>query len=125
MKLQSVPSYSQGAQDKALLAMTIGQAFDRTAARYPQGEALVVRHQQQRYTWAQLAEAVDLHARALLALGLQAGDRLGVWAPNGAEWFISQFASAKIGVILVNNNPAYRLSELEYVLKQSACQWLV
>jgi len=125
MKLQSVPSYSQGAQDKALLAMTIGQAFDRTAARYPQGEALVVRHQQQRYTWAQLAEAVDLHARALLALGLQAGDRLGVWAPNGAEWFICQFASAKIGVILVNINPAYRLSELEYVLKQSACQWLV
>lgn len=125
MKLQSVPSYSQGAQDKALLAMTIGQAFDRTAARYPQGEALVVRHQQQRYTWAQLAAVVDLHARALLSLGLQAGDRLGVWAPNGAEWFISQFASAKIGVILVNINPAYRLSELEYVLKQSACQWLV
>ena len=125
MKLQSVPSYSQGALDKPLLAMTIGQAFDRTAARYPQGEALVVRHQQQRYTWAQLARVVDLHARALLALGLQAGDRLGVWAPNGAEWFISQFASAKIGVILVNINPAYRLSELEYVLKQSACQWLV
>ena len=125
MKLQSVPSYSQGALDKPLLAMTIGQAFDRTVARYPQGEALVVRHQQQRYTWAQLAEAVDLHARALLALGLQAGDRLGVWAPNGAEWFICQFASAKIGVILVNINPAYRLSELEYVLKQSACQWLV
>ena len=125
MKLQSVPSYSQGALDKPLLAMTIGQAFDRTAARYPQGEALVVRHQQQRYTWAQLAAVVDLHARALLALGLQAGDRLGVWAPNGAEWFISQFASAKIGVILVNINPAYRLSELEYVLKQSACQWLV
>ena len=125
MKLQSVPSYSQGALDKPLLAMTIGQAFDQTAARYPQGEALVVRHQQQRYTWAQLAEEVDLYARALLALGLQAGDRLGVWAPNGAEWFISQFASAKIGVILVNINPAYRLSELEYVLKQSACQWLV
>lgn len=125
MKLQSVPSYSQGALDKPLLAMTIGQAFDQTAARYPQGEALVVRHQQQRYTWAQLAEEVDLHARALLALGLQAGDRLGVWALNGAEWFISQFASAKIGVILVNINPAYRLSELEYVLKQSACQWLV
>lgn len=125
MKLQSVPSYSQGALDKPLLAMTIGQAFDQTVARHPQGEALVVRHQQQRYTWAQLAEEVDLHARALLALGLQAGDRLGVWAPNGAEWFISQFASAKIGVILVNINPAYRLSELEYVLKQSACQWLV
>lgn len=125
MKSQSVPSYSQGAQDKALLAMTIGQAFDQTAARYAEGDALVVRHQQQRYTWAQLAEAVDLHARALLALGMEAGDRLGVWAPNCVEWFISQFASAKIGVILVNINPAYRLSELEFVLKQSACQWLV
>ena len=125
MKLQSNPSYSQGAQDKPLLAMTIGQAFDQTVARYPEGEALVVRHQQQRYTWAQLARAVDVHARALLALGLQVGDRLGVWAPNGVEWFISQFASARIGVILVNINPAYRLSELEYVLKQSGCQWLV
>lgn len=126
MKQQSVPSYSQGVLDKSLLAMTIGQAFDQTAALYPEGEALVVlRHQQQRYNWAQLARAVDLHARALLALGLKVGDRLGVWAPNGAEWFISQFASAKIGVILVNINPAYRLSELEYVLKQSACQWLV
>ena len=125
MKPQSVPSYTQGSLDKPLLAMTIGQAFDHTAALYPEGEALVVRHQQQRYNWAQLARAVDLHARALLALGLKAGDRLGVWAPNGAEWFISQFASAKIGVILVNINPAYRLSELEYVLKQSACQWLV
>ena len=125
MKQQSVPSYTQGSLDQPLLAMTIGQAFDQTAALYPEGEALVVRHQQQRYNWAQLARAVDLHARALLALGLKAGDRLGVWAPNGAEWFISQFASAKIGVILVNINPAYRLSELEYVLKQSACQWLV
>ena len=115
----------QGALDKPLLAMTIGQAFDQTAARYPDGEALVVRHQQQRYNWAQLAQAVDLHARAFMALGMQAGDRLGVWAPNCAEWFICQFASAKIGVILVNINPAYRLSELEYVLKQSACQWLV
>ncbi|MGO2769193.1 AMP-binding protein [Pseudomonas taetrolens] len=125
MKSQSVPSYSQGAQDKALLAMTIGQAFDQTVARYSEGEALVVCHQRQRYTWAQLGQAVNLHARALLALGLEAGDRLGVWAPNCVEWFICQFASAKIGVILVNINPAYRLAELEYVLKQSACQWLV
>ncbi|MBN0979380.1 AMP-binding protein [Pseudomonas hygromyciniae] len=118
-------SYSRGPQNKALLAMTIGQAFDRTVARYPEGEALVVRHQQLRYTWQQLAEAVDLHARALLALGLQIGDRLGIWAPNCAEWCISQVASAKLGVILVNINPAYRSSELEYVLKQSGCQWLI
>ena len=118
-------SYSRGSQDKALLALTIGQAFDNTVARYPQGEALVVRHQQLRYTWQQLATAVDLHARALLALGLKTGDRLGIWAPNCAQWCISQFASAKIGAILVNINPAYRSSELEYVLKQSGCQWLV
>jgi fatty-acyl-CoA synthase len=118
-------SYTRGSQDKALLAMTIGQAFDNTVAQYPDGEALVVRHQQLRYTWRQLADAVDLHARALLALGLQAGDRLGIWAPNCAQWCITQFASAKIGVILVNINPAYRSSELEYVLKQSGCQWLV
>ncbi|MCR4539270.1 AMP-binding protein [Pseudomonas sp. 18.1.10] len=118
-------SYSRGAQDKTLLAMTIGQAFDHTAAQYPEGEALVVRHQQRRYTWRQLAETVDLHARAFLALGMQAGDRLGIWAPNCAEWCISQIASAKLGVILVNINPAYRSSELDYVLKQSGCQWLV
>ena len=119
------PSYSRGRQDKALLAQTIGQAFDETVAKCPLGEALVVRHQQLRYSWAQLGEAVDLHARALMALGLRAGDRLGVWAPNCAQWCITQFASAKLGVILVNINPAYRTSELEYVLKQSGCQWLI
>ncbi|WP_053154603.1 AMP-binding protein [Pseudomonas sp. Pf153] len=118
-------SYTRGLQAKDLLAQTIGEAFDQTVQRYPDGEALVVRHQSARYTWRELAEAVDLHARAFLALGLQTGDRLGVWAPNCAQWCISQFASAKIGVILVNINPAYRTSELEYVLKQSGCQWLV
>ena len=122
MTSQSAPSYSQGAQDKALLTLTIGQAFERTAARYPENEALIVRHQHQRLSWSQLSRAVDLHARGFMALGLQAGDRLGIWAPNCLEWFICQFASAQIGVILVNINPAYRLSELDYVLKQSACQ---
>ena len=118
-------SYSRGTQDKALLAMTISQRFDQTVAQHPDGEALVVRHQQLRYSWRQLAEAVDEQASALLALGLQTGDRLGIWAPNCAQWCIIQFATAKIGVILVNINPAYRSSELEYVLKQSGCQWLV
>lgn len=122
---QANQSYSRGSQDKTLLAMTIGQAFDQTVAQYPEGDALIVRHQNLRYTWRQLADAVDLHARALLALGLQTGDRLGIWAPNCAEWCISQVASAKLGVVLVNINPAYRSSELEYVLKQSGCQWLV
>ncbi|PHN20369.1 AMP-binding protein [Pseudomonas sp. ICMP 460] len=122
---QPNPSYSRGVQGKPLLAMTIGEAFDNTVVQHADGEALVVRHQQRRYSWRQLAETVDLHARAFLALGMQAGDRLGIWAPNCAEWCISQIASAKLGVILVNINPAYRSSELDYVLKQAGCQWLV
>ncbi len=119
------PSYTQGRQDKPLLAMTIGQALDNTVERFAEREALVVRHQQLRYSWRELADSIDLHARALMALGLKTGDRLGIWAPNCAQWCIAQFATAKIGVILVNINPAYRTSELEYVLRQSACQWLI
>jgi fatty-acyl-CoA synthase len=119
------PSYSRGPQDKALLAMTIGQAFDETVARFAEREALVARHQSLRYSWRQLAEQVDSCARALLALGVEVGERVGIWAPNCAEWCITQFASAKIGVILVNINPAYRGSELEYALKHSGCRWLV
>ncbi len=118
-------SYTHGRQDKDLLAMTIGEAFDETVARFAEREALVVRHQGLRCSWAELAEAVERHARALLALGLRSGDRLGIWAPNCAEWCITQFASAKIGAILVNINPAYRLSELEYALKQSGCRWVI
>ncbi|MDH0733322.1 fatty acid CoA ligase family protein [Pseudomonas sichuanensis] len=119
------PSYSQGNPDKPLLNHCIGDAFDATVARFPDREALIVRHQQLRYTWRQLAEAVDQHARALMALGVQAGDRLGIWAPNCAEWCITQFASAKVGAILVNINPAYRSSELDYALGQSGCQWVI
>ena len=119
------PSYTRGPQDKPLLAMTIGAAFDQTVARFAEREALVVRHQQLRYTWAQLSEQVERCARALLAIGMQPGERLGIWAPNCAQWCIAQFASAKIGVILVNINPAYRLSELEYALKHSGCRWLI
>ncbi|WP_176517539.1 fatty acid CoA ligase family protein [Pseudomonas faucium] len=119
------PSYTQGNHDKALLSHCIGDAFDATVARFPDREALVVRHQALRYTWQQLAEAVDQHARALMALGVQPGDRLGIWAPNCAEWCITQFASAKVGAILVNINPAYRSSELDYALGQSGCRWVI
>ncbi|BCD88151.1 AMP-binding protein [Pseudomonas solani] len=119
------PSYTRGRQDKPLLAMTLGAAFDATVARFPEREALVVRHQGLRLTWAQLAAEVERHARALMAIGLEAGDRLGIWAPNCAEWTITQFASAKVGAILVNINPAYRSSELEYALKQSGCRWVI
>ncbi len=119
------PSYTQGNQDKPLLTQCIGDAFDATVARFPEREALVVHHQALRYTWRQLADAVDQHARALMALGVQPGDRLGIWAPNCAEWCITQFASAKVGAILVNINPAYRSSELDYALGQSGCRWVI
>lgn len=119
------PSHTRGHQDVPLLTTTIGQAFDATVARHADDEALVVRHQGLRYTWRQLAEQVDLQARALMALGVDLGDRVGIWSPNCAEWCILQIASAKVGAILVTVNPAYRVAELEYVLRQSGCRWLV
>ncbi|MFJ4440663.1 AMP-binding protein [Pseudomonas sp. NPDC089422] len=121
----SQPSYTCGRQDQPLLTLTIGQAFDATVARCADGEALVVRHQGLRYSWRQLADQVDVHARALMALGVNTGDRVGIWSPNCAQWCILQLASAKVGAILVNINPAYRVGELEYVLRQSGCRWLV
>ena len=119
------PSYTRGRQDKPLLAMTIGAAFDDTASRFADREALVVRHQNLRYTWAQLAEAVNATTRAFLALGLRQGDRLGIWAPNCSEWTLTQYATAKIGAILVNINPAYRAHELHYVLGQAGISTLI
>jgi len=121
----SQPSYTRGPQDKPLLTLTIGQAFDATVARHADGEALVSRHQGLRYSWRQLAEQVDLHARALMTLGVEHGDRVGIWSPNCAQWCILQLATAKIGAVLVNINPAYRVAELEYALRQSGCRWLV
>ncbi|WP_050545948.1 AMP-binding protein [Pseudomonas putida] len=108
-----------------MLTQTIGQAFDATVARCSDSEALVSRHQGLRYSWRQLAEQVEIHARALIALGVDTGDRVGIWSPNCAQWCILQLASAKVGAILVNINPAYRVGELEYVLRQSGCRWLV
>ncbi|MBF6591638.1 MAG: AMP-binding protein, partial [Ktedonobacterales bacterium] len=105
--------------------MTIGDAFDRTAARFLDREALIARHQRVRYTWAALRDEVDRFARGLMALGLQKGDRVGIWSPNRAEWTITQIAAAKIGAILVNVNPAYRSHELAYALNQSGCAALV
>ncbi|WP_341796276.1 MULTISPECIES: AMP-binding protein [unclassified Pseudomonas] len=121
----SQPSYTRGRQDQALLTQTIGQAFDATVARCADGEALVSRHQGLRYSWRQLADQVEVHARALMALGVNTGERVGIWSPNCAQWCILQLASAKVGAILVNINPAYRVGELEYVLRQSGCRWLV
>ena len=78
-----------------------------------------------RYSWTELGAAVDRVARGLLAAGLDAGDRLGIWSPNCAEWVLVQFAAARLGVVLVNLNPAYRTAELEYALRQSGCRALV
>ena len=118
-------SYVSGTSDSPLLGLTIGEMLDITATRYPANEALVVRHQNIRWTYAELRDEIDRCARAMVALGLQKGDRIGIWAPNCAEWTLVQFASARIGAILVNINPSYRLHELEYALNQSGCKVLV
>jgi fatty-acyl-CoA synthase len=118
-------SYAHGADDRPLLGETIGENLERTVARVPDSDALVSVHQDLRYTYAELDAAVDLLARGMLDAGLERGDRLGVWSPNRAEWALVQFATAKIGVILVNINPSYRVSELEYALRHSGCRWLI
>ena len=118
-------SYSQGIGTTPLLGETIGENFDRAVARHGDRDALVVRHQDVRWTYAELAERVDRAARSLAGLGLRKGDRVGIWAPNCAEWVVTQFATAKLGVILVNVNPAYRTTELAFALRQSGCKALV
>ena len=118
-------SYSRGAATPPLLDCTIGAALARTAAAHPDREALVVPHQSVRWTWRELAERVDDVAAGLLALGLQPGDRVGLWAPNCAEWVLTQFATARAGLVLVNVNPAYRRTELQYALNKVGCKALV
>ena len=108
-----------------LIGETIGSHFDRAAARWAGREALVVRHQQIRWTYAELKTHVDALAAGLIALGLEPGDRVGIWSPNNAEWVLTQFATAKAGLILVNINPAYRLVEVEHALRKSGCTALI
>src|SRR5215472_6704051 len=118
-------SYAQGTGDTPLLRQTIGQVLDAAASSYPDQDALVVRHQNLRFSYRQFLEQVDLVARSLLRLGVQKGDRFAIWATNCAEWLFTQFAAAKIGAILVNVNPANRAIELEYVLRQSESRTLL
>jgi fatty-acyl-CoA synthase len=118
-------SYVSGTSDMPLLGLTIGQQLDATVAAHADREALVVRQQGVRWTWQELAERADAVAAGLLALGLEPGDRVGIWSPNNAEWVLTQFATARAGLILVNVNPAYRLSELEYALNKVGCRALV
>jgi fatty-acyl-CoA synthase len=120
----SAPSYSHGTSDTPLLGDTIGANFERTAARFADRPALVSCHQDVRLTYAELDAAVDAAAAGLLRAGIGAGDRVGIWAPNCAEWVLVQYATAKVGAILVNVNPAYRTHELEYVLRQSGVRLL-
>ncbi len=118
-------SYASGTSDVPLLGLTIGDQFDLTAEKYPDNPALVARQQQVRMTYRELQEQVNQCAKGLLQLGLQKGQRIGIWSPNRFEWCVTQFATAKIGTILVNINPSYRLHELEYVLNQSGCTALI
>jgi fatty-acyl-CoA synthase len=118
-------SYAQGQSTPALLEETIGANLEQTVGRFGGREALVSFHQDRRYTWTELNDAVDELARGLIAAGLVKGDRVGIWSPNCAEWVLVQYATAKLGVILVNINPAYRTSELEYALRQSGCRMLI
>src|SRR5829696_3801953 len=106
MDVASEPSYVHGASPVALLGETIGQNLDRTAARVPDNDALVSVHQGVRMTYAQFHAAVEEVARGLLALGIEPGERVGIWSPNNAEWTTLQYATAKAGAILVNINPA-------------------
>ena len=118
-------SYLSGTSTKPLLGITIGDMLDEIATRFPDNDALIVHHQNIRFTYRQFKEVVDDCAKAFLALSIEKGERVGIWSPNRYEWTVTQFATAKIGAILVNINPSYRQHELEYVLNQSGCSTLV
>jgi fatty-acyl-CoA synthase len=118
-------SYSSGPSAQPLLGDTIGANFDATVRAFGDREALVDRGAGRRWTYAELAADVDAIALGLLGMGIGKGDRVGIWAPNCAEWTLTQYATAKIGAILVNINPAYRVRELEFVLNQSGTRLLI
>ncbi len=122
---RAAPSYAHGASRTPLIGQTIGVYFDAAVERLGGHDALIVRHQQIRWNWRQLKERVDAFAAGLLALGLERGERIGIWSPNTAEWTVAQFATAKAGLILVNINPAYRATELEYALNKAGCAALI
>jgi fatty-acyl-CoA synthase len=118
-------SYDHGVSGKKLIGETIGAFFDRAVETWRDREALVVRQQNVRWSWGELGRRVDDLAAGLLSLGLERGNRVGIWAPNRSEWTLAQFATAKAGLILVNVNPAYRRSELEYAMNKVECKALI
>ena len=125
MTTSAAISYVHGATDVTLLGETIGQNLDRTAARVPDGLALIVRSQGVRWTYRELVDKAEAFAVGLLATGLEPGDRIGIWSLNNAEWVVTQFATAKAGLILVNINPSYRRHELEFALNKVGCKALI
>ena len=118
-------SYVHGASATPLIGETIGNYFDAAAERWRDNDALVVRHQEVRWSYGELRQRVDDFTAGLLALGLEPGERVGIWSPNNAEWVLAQLATAKAGLVLVNINPAYRLTELEYALNKVGCTALI
>ena len=118
-------SYVDHPSDEALLNDTLGEYFDRIVERFPNREALVVKHQNIRWTYREYQREIELIAKGLLALGIDVGDRVGIWGPNSVQWCLTQLATAKIGAILVCINPAYRSSELEYALNKVECRALI
>src|SRR3982074_195409 len=119
------PSFVHGLDSAPLRFETIGQALDASVIKWGSNDALVVRHQNIRWTYTEFNQRVDALAAGLLALGLSPGERIGIWAANCCEWALTQFASAKAGLILVNLNPAYRAGELEFSLNNVGCRALV
>jgi fatty-acyl-CoA synthase len=118
-------SYYCGASTTQIIYETIGGFFDRVAEKYPDSQALILRHQGVEWTYAELQRRVDQLAAGLLTLGIVPGDRVGIWGPNSAEWVLTQLATAKLGAIMVCINPAYRLYELEYALNKVECKALI
>ena len=118
-------SYACGSREQPLITQTLGEFFDAMAARQGEREALVACHQHRRLSWTELAREVDTLASAMLRSGLARGDRVGIWAHNCVEWVLMQLATAKVGIILVNINPAYRVAEVEYALNKVGCKALV
>src|ERR1700733_11666316 len=121
----SVGSYFHRTSLTPLLNDTLGGALDKAAERWPDQEAVVVRDQDARLTFAALRHEANRLATGLIALGLKPGDRVGLWSPNRIEWLLTQYATAKAGLILVNINPGYRAGELEYALNKVECRALI
>ncbi|CAG4903023.1 AMP-binding protein [Paraburkholderia saeva] len=118
-------SYVRGSTESVLSEATVGQFLQDTARRFPERPAVVFREQRIRWTWKEFSDEVDILAAGLLALGIEKGDRVGIWSPNRVEWLLTQFATARIGAVLVNINPAYRLAELEYALNKVGCKAII